>query len=140
MVILKAAAGELIQLYGDGQNVRDRLNVADHVNALLLTATQGTLGRAYFVGGHEERTNKQVLEAICADLDQLVPEDAPRSHLITLVKNRPGHECRSAIDPTRIKDEPGWQPRHSFETGLAAKVRLSLEHKGWCSQVRDWGR
>jgi dTDP-glucose 4,6-dehydratase len=137
VVILKAAAGESIPLYGDGQNVRDWLYVEDHVDALLLAATQGQLGRSYCVGGHGERTNKEVVAAICSALDALLPAGAPHSRLITPVTDRPGHDRRYAIDPTRISTELGWQPRHSFEEGLAATVRWYLEQQGWCDQVRD---
>ena len=137
VVILKAAAGEPIPLYGDGQNVRDWLYVEDHVDALLLAATQGTPGRAYCVGGHGERNNKEVVEAICSALDDLLPAGAPHRRLITPVTDRPGHDRRYAIDPTRISNELGWQPRHSFEEGLAATVRWYLEHHSWCGSVRE---
>ena len=137
VVILKAISGEPIPLYGDGANVRDWLYVEDHVEALLLAATQGQLGRSYCVGGHGERSNKQVVEAICTLLDQLIPGGAPHARLITPVADRPGHDRRYAIDPSRISSELGWQPRHRFEAGLEATVRWYLEHQGWCSQVRD---
>ena len=145
VVILKAAAGEPIPLYGDGLNVRDWLYVEDHVDALLLAATRGTPGRAYCVGGSgangtaSERTNKQVVEAICRALDALLPAGAPHSQLITPVADRPGHDRRYAIDPTRISSELGWQPRHSFQEGLAATVAWYLKHQGWCEQVRQQG-
>jgi dTDP-glucose 4,6-dehydratase len=139
VVILKAVAGEPIPLYGDGANVRDWLYVEDHVDALLLAATQGTPGRAYCVGGHGERTNKQVVAAICDLLDQLLPAGAPHNSLITPVTDRPGHDRRYAIDPTRISTELGWQPRHSFEEGLAATVRWYLGQQKWCRQVREQG-
>jgi dTDP-glucose 4,6-dehydratase len=139
VVILKAAAGELIPLYGDGANVRDWLYVDDHADALLLAATQGQLGRSYCVGGHGERTNKQVVEAICGLLDQLLPAGDPHARLITPVTDRPGHDRRYAIDPSRISSELGWQPRHSFEAGLEATVRWYLEHHDWCRQVREQG-
>jgi dTDP-glucose 4,6-dehydratase len=142
VVILKAAAGEPIPLYGDGLNVRDWLFVEDHVDALLLAACRGELGRSYCVGGSgssgttSERTNKQVVETICSILDVLLSSGAPHSRLITPVTDRPGHDRRYAIDPTRISSELGWQPRHSFEEGLAATVRWYLEQQGWCGQVR----
>ncbi len=142
VVILKAAAGEPIPLYGDGLNVRDWLYVEDHVDALLLAACRGELGRSYCVGGSglsgttSERTNKQVVETICSILDVLLSSGAPHCRLITPVTDRPGHDRRYAIDPTRISTELGWQPRHSFEEGLAATVRWYLEQQGWCGQVR----
>jgi dTDP-glucose 4,6-dehydratase len=141
VVILKAAAGEPIPLYGDGANVRDWLYVEDHVEALLLAATRGRLGESYCIGGAgdhgspSERTNRQVVEAICAQLDALQPQGAPHSRLITLVRDRPGHDRRYAIDAGKITTELGWRPQHSFEQGLAATVRWLLEHRDWCAQV-----
>jgi len=143
VVILKAAAGEPIPLYGDGGNVRDWLYVEDHVDALLLVAGEGQLGRSYCVGGSgaqgtaSERTNKQVVEAICALLDQRLPGVAPHSRLITSVSDRPGHDRRYAIDPARISSELGWQPRHAFEAGLAATVDWYLAQSDWCRAVRQ---
>jgi dTDP-glucose 4,6-dehydratase len=137
VVILKAAAGEQIPLYGDGANVRDWLYVEDHVDALLLAACRGELGRSYCVGGHGERSNKQVVEAICALLDQRCPGGAPHARLITPVTDRPGHDRRYAIDPSRISSELGWRPRHDFEEGLAATVDWYLANLGWCDQVRQ---
>ena len=137
VVILKALAGEPIPLYGDGANVRDWLFVEDHVDALLLAAAEGVPGESYCVGGHGERTNKQVVEAICALLDQLRPDGAPHSRLITPVADRPGHDRRYAIDPTRISRELGWQSRHGFAEGLEATVRWYVDHLAWCHEVRD---
>ena len=137
VVILQAVAGEPIPLYGDGANVRDWLFVDDHVDALLLAATRGEIGQSYCVGGHGERTNKQVVEAICALLDQRRPQGAPHARLITPVTDRPGHDRRYAIDPARIEGELGWAPRHSFEQALERTVDWYLDHLDWCQQVRQ---
>ena len=137
VVILQAVAGDSIPLYGDGANVRDWLYVDDHVDALLLAATQGELGSSYCVGGHGERANKQVVEAICALLDQRRPQGAPHARLITPVTDRPGHDRRYAIDPARIQTELGWAPRHSFEQALERTVDWYLDHLDWCQQVRQ---
>jgi len=143
VVILKAAAGEPIPLYGDGGNVRDWLYVEDHVEALLLAATRGRIGESYCVGGAgdhgsaSERTNKQVVEAICQLMDRLRPAAAPHARLITSVADRPGHDRRYAIDATKISTELGWRPKHSFEQGLEATVRWTLDHLDWCQQVRE---
>jgi dTDP-glucose 4,6-dehydratase len=143
VVILKALAGEPIPLYGDGANVRDWLFVEDHVEALLLAATRGRLGESYCVGGAgdhgspSERTNKQVVETICSLMDQLRPQGAPHARLITHVADRPGHDRRYAIDASKISQELGWKPRHSFEQGLAATVGWYLDHLDWCQQVRE---
>lgn len=126
VVILKAAAGQAIPLYGDGLNVRDWLYVEDHVDALLLAACRGQEGRSYCVGGHGERTNREVVEAICKQLDQEQPKTTSRINLITRVTDRLGHDRRYAIDSTRITDELGWKPRHLFDEGLTKTVRWYL--------------
>ena len=137
VVTLKAAGGESIPLYGDGLNVRDWLYVEDHVDALLLAACNGALGRSYCVGGHGERTNKEVVHAICQQLDQSRPGSALHADLITPVTDRPGHDRRYAIDPGRISSELGWRPRHNVEQDLAETVHWYLTHQEWCSKVRE---
>ena len=137
VVILKAAAAQPIPLYGDGGNVRDWLYVEDHVDALLLAATQGQPGRSYCVGGHGERTNKQVVQLICGLLDRMRPAGAPHARLITPVSDRPGHDRRYAIDPARISAELGWQPRHSFEEGLEATVGWFLANQAWLEALHS---
>ena len=129
VVILKAAAGEAIPLYGDGLNVRDWLYVEDHVDALLLAACRGQEGRSYCVGGYGERTNKQVVETICKQLDQVQPKGAPHTNLITRVTDRLGHDRRYAIGPKRITSELGWRPRHDFEEGLRETVLWYLNQR-----------
>ncbi|WP_413404351.1 MULTISPECIES: dTDP-glucose 4,6-dehydratase [unclassified Synechococcus] len=137
IVILKAAGGELIPLYGDGLNVRDWLYVEDHVDALILAACEGEPGRSYCVGGNGERTNKEVVHAICQQLDQCSPESAPHSDLITPVADRPGHDRRYAIDPTRISAELGWRAQHNLEQGLTETVHWYLTHQEWCRKMRE---
>ena len=117
--------------------MRDWLYVEDHVDALLLAACRGSSGRSYCVGGHGEKTNKEVMEAICNQLDQQQPHSAPHTKLITRVTDRPGHDRRYAIDPTRITEELDWQPRHNLEEGLAATVAWYLKHQNWCAKVLD---
>ncbi|MEB3362363.1 MAG: dTDP-glucose 4,6-dehydratase [Synechococcaceae cyanobacterium] len=137
VVILKALAGEPIPLYGDGGNVRDWLFVEDHVDALLLVARDGLPGRGYCVGGHGERSNKELVTMLCDCLDRLRPEAAPHARLITPVRDRPGHDRRYAIDPSRISSELGWQPRHNLEQGLETTVRWYLDHLNWCEQMQS---
>ena len=137
VVILRALAGEPIPLYGDGANVRDWLYVEDHVDALLLAACRGALGRSYCVGGHGERPNRELVERLCALLDRLHPSGAPHAGLITRVTDRLGHDRRYAIDPTRIETELGWRPRHDLEGGLEATVRWYLEHRPWCERMQQ---
>ena len=128
VVTLKAAARKAIPLYGDGLNVRDWLYVEDHVDALLLAACRGESGRSYCVGGYGERTNREVVECICKHLDDLIPGQSPHADLIEMVNDRPGHDRRYAIDPTRIETELGWSPRHEFSTAIAETVRWDLKH------------
>ena len=116
-------------------NIRDWLHVEDHVGALLLAACKGQTGRSYCVGGYGERTNAKVVETICQLLDDLQPSGKPHQRLITSVSDRPGHDRRYAIDPSRIETELGWQPRYSFEEGLEDTVRWYLENQDWCQQV-----
>ena len=137
VVILKAVAGDPIPLYGDGANVRDWLHVDDHVDGLLLAAGEGQLGQSYGLGGHGERSNRQMVEGLCALLDQRQPGGAPHARLITPVQDRPGHDHRYAIDPTRISTELGWQPNHNLDDGLAATVDWYLANLDWCRQVRQ---
>lgn len=137
MVILKAVAGEPIPLYGDGANVRDWLYVEDHVEALLLVASRGEVGRSYCVGGHGEQSNREVVEIICSLLDELRPDGSPHRRLITLVNDRPGHDRRYAIDPARITMELGRHPPRNFSQGLEATACWYLENLEWCSSVSD---
>ena len=136
VVVLKAAAGEPIPLYGDGLNIRDWLHVEDHVDALLLAACRGQSGRSYCVGGYGERTNTEVVEMICQLLDELQPSGKPHQQLIKPALDRPGHDRRYAIDPNRIETELGWQPKYGFEEGLADTVRWYLKQQDWCEHVR----
>ena len=136
-MILNAAAGKPIPLYGDGLNVRDWLYVDDHVEALLLAATRGRIGASYCIGGSGERNNRQVVEAICSLMDRFRPQGKPHGRLITLVSDRPGHDRRYAIDPTLIRSELGWQPRHTFEKGLESTVEWFLDNLDWCQAVQE---
>jgi len=131
VVILKALAGEQIPVYGDGANVRDWLFVEDHADALLTVLTKGALGRSYNIGGENEVSNLELVKMICALLDDRHPEGAPHADLITFVADRPGHDHRYAIDPTRIRTELGWRPSVTVEEGLARTVDWYLENEGW---------
>ena len=132
VVILNALAGRALPIYGDGSNIRDWLYVEDHADALLLVATKGALGRSYNIGGENERTNLQLVHTICAILDRLRPRDTGAyADLITFVTDRPGHDARYAIDPTRIRAELGWRPSVTVEEGLERTVRWYLENEGW---------
>jgi dTDP-glucose 4,6-dehydratase len=135
LTIQKALAGEALPVYGRGENVRDWLYVDDHVRALRLVMERGTPGRTYNVGGGNERTNIAVVRQICALLDELRPDGAPRERLITFVTDRPGHDLRYAIDATRLRTELGWQPREDFDSGLRRTVEWYLDNQPWVERV-----
>ncbi|MBL9062069.1 dTDP-glucose 4,6-dehydratase, partial [Tabrizicola sp.] len=123
VVILNALHGRPIPVYGTGENIRDWLYVEDHADALLLVLEKGTLGRSYNIGGENERRNIDLVRTICALLDELAPKATPYADQITFVTDRPGHDARYAIDPSRIRDELGWRPSVTVEEGLRRTVR-----------------
>jgi dTDP-glucose 4,6-dehydratase len=137
LVIRNAIEEKPLPVYGRGDNVRDWLFVDDHVNALLAVAERGRVGETYNVGGRNERTNLEVVEAICAILDAERPRDSGRPHreLIHFVADRPGHDKRYAIDCTKLERELGVAPRESFESGLAKTVRWYLDNGEWVDRV-----
>ena len=132
VVILNALAGKPLPIYGDGGNIRDWLYVEDHADALLLVLEKGAVGRSYNIGGENERTNLELVKTLCEILDRLQPRDG-RSYadLITFVTDRPGHDARYAIDPSRIRDELGWRPSVTVEEGLEKTVQWYLENDDW---------
>ena len=137
LVILRALGGENLPVYGKGENVRDWLHVEDHAEALTLVLRQGRPGETYNVGGDSERKNIDVVRAICALLDEMLPASPNRPHerLIQFVTDRPGHDARYAIDATKIQTELGWRPRHSFDSGLSDTVRWFLDNRPWWERV-----
>ena len=138
LVIIKALAGEPLPIYGKGDQIRDWLHVEDHARALQCVFETGAIGRTYNVGGLNERTNLSVVQAICNCLDRMRPRAAgPYSDLITFVADRPGHDQRYAIDATRIRDELGWAPQETFETGLQKTVRWYLDNEDWWRRVME---
>lgn len=136
LVILNALEGKQLPVYGDGSNIRDWLYVEDHARALSLIAGKGRPGETYNVGGRNERTNLQVVERICDELDKIVPQARPRRELIKFVTDRPGHDHRYAIDATKLEGELGWRAQESFETGLAKTVRWYLDNADWWTPLR----
>lgn len=133
VVILKAIRGQEIPIYGKGDNVRDWLYVEDHADALLRVLDKGTNGRTYNIGGENERTNLELVETLCGILDNVRPKEDGSKYAdqITFVADRPGHDMRYAIDPTRIREELGWQPSVTVEEGLEKTVRWYLENEDW---------
>jgi dTDP-glucose 4,6-dehydratase len=138
VVIQNALAGRPIPVYGRGDNVRDWLYVDDHVRALLAVLERGVVGETYTIGGHNEKSNLDVVKTLCSLLDELVDVPAVEgghASLIAFVKDRPGHDWRYAIDAGKIARELGWTPRESFESGLRRTVEWYLENQGWCERI-----
>ena len=139
-MILKALADELLPVYGDGMNVRDWLYVEDHARALALVLAGGNVGETYNIGSRNERTNRAVVETICDLLDEQSPSRiGSRRTLISFVSDRPGHDRRYAIDPSKIENTLGWRPRESFESGVARTVRWYLENRSWWEDILHRG-
>ncbi|MDM8548171.1 dTDP-glucose 4,6-dehydratase [Candidatus Venteria ishoeyi] len=139
LIILNAKAGKALPVYGDGSQIRDWLYVDDHARALCLCLNEGIPGETYNIGGHNEKTNMQVIHALCDTLDELLPDSphCPHKNLITFVADRPGHDQRYAIDAGKIQRELGWTPEETFETGLRKTVLWYLENQHWCQRVTD---
>ncbi len=138
LALAKALAGEPIPLYGRGDQVRDWLHVEDHAAALLEILRRGRPGATYLVGARAERTNLELVRTLCAILDELLPDSPHRPHarLVTFVADRPGHDRRYAIDPSRLEGELGWRPARTLEEGLRATVRWYLDHRAWLAELR----
>jgi dTDP-glucose 4,6-dehydratase len=138
LMIINALEGKKLPVYGNGLNVRDWLYVDDHAEALLTVATKGRIGESYNIGGHNEKTNLEVVQAICAILDEIKPDpQGPRERLISHVTDRPGHDARYAIDAGKIGRELGWKPKESFETGLRRTVAWYLANPRWWGDIRS---
>ena len=139
VVILNALAGKALPIYGDGSNVRDWLYVEDHADALLLVVQKGTLGRSYNIGGENERSNLELVQTLCAILDQKRPRADGKSYAdqISFVTDRPGHDARYAIDPSRIREELGWRPSVTVEEGLERTVQWYLDNETWWRALQD---
>jgi dTDP-glucose 4,6-dehydratase len=135
-MVLRGARGDGLPVYGAGHQVRDWLHVEDHARGLIAALERGVPGRTYLFGGRAERTNLEVVRAICAALDDLRPGGAPHAELVRHVEDRPGHDVRYAIDPGDAERELDWRPATPFEQGLNATVRWYLEHVDWARTVR----
>ena len=137
LMITKALSGEPLPVYGDGKQIRDWLYVEDHCRAILEVLNKGNVGQFYNIGGHNEKTNMEVIQTLCHILDEMVPDSPYRPHnaLVSFVEDRPGHDRRYAIDAGKIKRELGWVPQESFETGLRKTVRWYLDNNNWIARV-----
>jgi dTDP-glucose 4,6-dehydratase len=136
-MILNAIEGKELPVYGDGRHIRDWLYVEDHVRALVLVLTKGRCGQHYNIGGRSERTNLEVVQAVCDVLDELTPAATPRRSLVRFVADRPGHDLRYAIDPGKIERELGWRAQESFASGLQKTVRWYVNSQTWWQPLRD---
>jgi dTDP-glucose 4,6-dehydratase len=147
LMILNALEGKPLPIYGDGKNVRDWLFVEDHCAGILRVLDRGVPGEKYNLGGNSERTNLEIVETLCALLEEERPardnvalqarKVAAYSALKTFVPDRPGHDRRYAIDAAKIGRELGWQPRHDFASGMRATVRWYLSHAEWCAEIQS---
>jgi dTDP-glucose 4,6-dehydratase len=140
LVLNNGLAGKELPVYGDGGNVRDWLYVLDHCEAILRVLEKGQVSESYNIGGHNEKTNLEVVGLLCDMLDEKVgplPDGAPRRSLITFVRDRLGHDRRYAIDAGKIERELGWTPRFVFDQGIERTVDWYLENRSWCESVMD---
>lgn len=144
LVILNALEGKPLPIYGKGDQIRDWLYVEDHARALYKVVTEGKIGETYNIGGHNEKTNLEVVETICEILDELAPMsdrghplNIKHSSLIIHVGDRPGHDRRYAIDASKIAKELNWQPIETFESGIRKTVQWYLDNQQWCKNVQD---
>ena len=138
VIILNALAGKPLPIYGNGSNIRDWLYVEDHADALLLVLEKGVIGRSYNIGGENERTNLELVQTLCKILDRLKPKNTGTyADLITFVQDRPGHDARYAIDPSRIRDELGWRPSVTVEEGLEKTVQWYLDNEDWWKPLQN---
>ena len=135
LIILNCLDGKPLPVYGKGANVRDWLYVDDHVSALCLVNEKGVPGETYNVGGHNERTNLEVVQTVCRILDELRPAARPYESLITFVSDRPGHDLRYAIDPAKLMNELGWKPTRTFDTGIRETVQWYLDNEWWWGPI-----
>jgi len=145
LVILNAVNGKPLPIYGDGQQIRDWLYVGDHCSAIREVLAKGRLGETYNIGGWNEKANIEVVKTICSILDALKPKADGKSYAeqITFVTDRPGHDRRYAIDASKIKQELGWKPRETFDTGIKKTVQWYLDNPAWIEGVvsgsyREW--
>jgi len=139
LVTLNALEGKPLPIYGNGMQIRDWLHVDDHTRALRLVLETGKDGETYNIGGHNEKTNLEVVKTICDMLDKMVPASPyiPHEQLITYVSDRPGHDVRYAIDADKIDQQLGWTPEETFESGIEKTIQWYLDNQQWCQNVQD---
>lgn len=137
LTILNALDNKPITVYGNGNQIRDWLYVEDHARALLQVLINGATGETYNIGGHNEKKNIDVVLQICEILQQIEPRNTQYKNLITFVEDRPGHDQRYAIDSSKIKQQLGWEPMESFESGIKKTVNWYIKNREWCKRIKD---
>lgn len=139
LMIQNATVGKPLPIYGDGGNIRDWLYVQDHCRAIWRVLEAGRPGEVYNIGGNSEKTNLEVVDTLCAILDELIPHSShiPHAQFKHFVTDRPGHDRRYAIDASKIKRELGWEPQETFESGMRATVQWYIDNASWCKRVMD---
>lgn len=139
LMILNALSGKPLPVYGDGLNVRDWLYVEDHCRAILSVLEKGRIGETYNIGGHNEKSNLEIVHTICDLLDRKQPRNdgKPYREQISFVKDRPGHDRRYAIDASKMKNNLGWVPAETFESGIEKTIQWYLDNAAWCQHVCD---
>jgi dTDP-glucose 4,6-dehydratase len=139
LILLNALENKILPIYGDGAQIRDWLFVEDHANALLTVLERGAVGETYNIGGSNEKTNLDVVKSICKILDEVLPNSSGEikryDELIRFVPDRPGHDRRYAIDSNKIKQDLGWTPEETFETGIRKTVQWYLDNKNWTNKI-----
>ena len=135
LMVLNGLAGKQLPVYGQGTNIRDWLHVDDHVAALRRIVAKGRVGETYLIGARAEARNIDVVRTICRLLDDRHPEGAPHARLLVFVTDRPGHDARYAIDPSKIERELGWRPSYDLDRGLAATIDWYVANQEWCRRA-----
>ncbi len=135
LMILNCLREKPLPVYGDGKNIRDWLYVKDHCQAILLVLEKGKLGESYNIGTRNEKNNLEIVETICKKMDEHFPEKKPHNRLITYVKDRPGHDFRYAIDPSKIESELGWKPKYDFDTAIEQTIEWYIQNENWWSEI-----
>jgi dTDP-glucose 4,6-dehydratase len=135
LMILNCLREKPLPVYGDGKNIRDWLFVKDHCHAILLVLEKGRIGESYNIGTRNEKNNLEIVETICSKMDTHFPDKKPHSRLITYVKDRPGHDFRYAIDPSKIESELGWKPKYDFDTAIQETIDWYIKNESWWSEI-----
>lgn len=138
LIIINALRGDVLPVYGDGQQIRDWLYVEDHARALIKVLQEGAVGETYNIGGHNEYSNLSVVYGICDCLDDLLEDGMVRRDLIEFVPDRPGHDVRYAIDASKLERELGWVPEETFDSGLRKTIKWYLDNRGWWEPLKGF--